>query len=468
MIPLTRRHALLGGTAALGGTALVAGGAQALAARRPSALERLVNPFGDPWASRSRTNPSIPVATSSLFRFYTDGQFGTDRFEGGEFRLSRDFVRYHRHASSPYHYDESIAKLADRMPLFRSVRRAFEAAGLKKRFIGYTTLNFAESDDMPGYAEAPESYFVHRKDAAPSPESRLTFSQDGALVTRGHVFDIRQPEVHAYLANRLTAAMVANDVDAVLIDYAASQWAFGSRDGFDYPEDWFPHFEENQHALLSTVTAAANAKGKQIFCNGVTLEGLYETAPEKTALFASACNGAFWEQPFRAEWRDVEEDPAAYYDRLDRFFDIARARNLTFIVKQGTYRFTGTETDRPGWNWRYPLTSVERERRLMRYLLAFYLLYTLGERTPLIYTHPVAPFDIFTSEAYFAAFDTDIGAARGERQRLADHIYARVFERGVAVMNNSDAPFVGTLDLPGGAQLPLRLPAQDGAILPVA
>lgn len=428
-------------------------------------IEQIVNPFGDPWASRFQANPSIPVATSSLLALFSRGNLvETGRINDQRLHMSRDFVNYHQHASSPYHYDESVAKISEDMPSFRQMRKAFLDAGLTKKFIGYSTVNFAESERMAGYRDAPERFFLHYKGMPETRENRIVFRDKGES---GDVYDIRLPECREYLAQALTKAMVINNVDAVLLDYSASEHAFGSITSSYYPDDWFPIFEEIQYAMLGKVTQVANSKGKEVFCNGVTLDGLYITSPEKTDLFVEACNGAFWEQPFRDEWRDVGPDPNAYYDRLEKFFAIGRRRDRKFFIKQGTYRYTGIESDAPGWNWRFAKTSYEKERRLAEYLLAFYLLYSAGELTPLIYTHPVIPNDIFASEAYFSIFDLDVGMPLAKSHKLADHVYCRLFSKAIVVLNNSDDIYRGAIL--EGSQLSgktVSLPPQSGKIIP--
>lgn len=356
------------------------------------------------------------------------------------------------------------------MPEFRRLRAAFDAAQVPKRFVGYSTVNFAESTTMPGYRNAPETFFVHRRGMPRTRENRLVFVDDGELVAHGHVFDIRDPACREHLAQSITRAMVDNGVDAVLLDYAAGHYSFDSNNAFDYPDGWHQRFEENQTELLTLITDTANRAGKEVFCNGMTLDGLYSTAVAKADLHMSACNGLFWEQPFRREWRDRSDDPDTYYDRLDRFFEIAQRRDKLVFVKQGTYRVHGSETEEPGWTWRYPRTSRATERRLAEYFLAFHLLYADPKLTHLIYTHPVELYDVFASEAHFEVFDVDVGVALGPRRKLTDHVFARQYSKALIVLNNSDERFRGEVAVaPGpvgdaGARLRVNLAAQSGLV----
>lgn len=432
-----------------GGTlALLAGGAGMTwrqVFRTKSEIEKLANPFGDPWGSRSAPNPSIPLATSSLLHIYLREPYKKFARFDDKFNLQmpRAFVRYMRNASSPYHYDETIAQLSPQMLLFRKVREVFEREGVMKTFIGYTTVNFAESSVMPGYEEADERFFIHKRGMPPTRENRVQHQEFGEMDTAGDVFDIRNPEFHTYISEKLVDAMVANNVDIVLVDYAASQYVYGAKWQHLFPEGWAKQFEEHQYALLSTLTQHANSRGKRIFCNGMTLDGIYVTQRAKARLYLDACNGICWEQPFRLEWRDEAQDPEAYYKLLDDFFSLATELNKPILVKQGTYRMIGDENAAPGWNWRFKKTSAERERQYVNYFLPFYLLYMQGDLTPLMYTHPTEMSDVFASEAYFQEFDQDVGTPLGLRQRLADHVHYRHFTKAVVVLNNRDEPFEG-------------------------
>ncbi|WP_197279887.1 putative glycoside hydrolase [Bosea sp. AAP35] len=386
----------------------------------------------------------------------------------GELKEDNEFYHYQRYASSPYHYDESIAKLAMDMPLYRAVRASFEKAGVHRKFIGYTTVNFADTAAMPGYAEAEERFFLHTPGKNVTKDNRVKFAERGALNAGGDVFDIRNPEFHIYIADKIVDAMNVNNIDAILIDYSASQFAFGSGIPELMPIDWFSHFEENQFNLLSRISERAASSGKEIFCNGLTLDGIYHTDPKKARLFLSACHGAFWEQPFRTEWRDNGPDPENYYKRLQQLFDIALELGKTIIIKQGSYRFHGAEDIDPGWKWRFRKTTREKERQIMNYCLAFYLLYTQGGMTPLIYSHPTSILDIFASEAFFSELEIDIGKPLGPRYRIADHVQVRHFSKATVVLNNRDEPFYGVIPAAQkGVRLPgeLRLPALSGRII---
>ena len=397
-------------------------------------LEAVVNPFGDPWARRSRKNKTVSVATSSLLRLT-----GGERWQGAAFEPSAAFWNFHRHASSPYHFDESIAKLADDMPLFRAVQTAFRRAGIQKTFIGYTAPNFVESAGMPGVAEADESFFLHESGATVTPATRLHFADSGALSAAGAIIDIGNPAAREHFAKHIVAAMVKNDLEAVLLDYAGAQSPFGAGMRKRMPQGWFEAFDRAQYDYLSLISEYAAQHGRHILYNGLTADGIWHTDVARAAYWLKACHGSFWEQPFRTEWRDGRKRGDDYYHRLDQFFGLAEEQGKPIIIKQGTYRFHGTEEVNPGWRWRFARTDAQKERRLAEYLFAFHVMFARGPLTPLIYTHPVEAFDIFASEAYFNIWDTDIGAPRGPREKLADHVFRRRFENATVVLNNSDA-----------------------------
>ena len=91
-----------------------------------SGIERLINPFGDPWSQR-KFNPYIPVMTGScrdlLARTRLDLMHGMDGGVPG----GAPYVHYTDRASGNLHYDETVSRLAPDMPRFREMKQAFKA-----------------------------------------------------------------------------------------------------------------------------------------------------------------------------------------------------------------------------------------------------------------------------------------------------------------------------------------------------
>jgi hypothetical protein len=441
-----------------------------------SAVERLANPFGDPWAEKGPPNRSIPIGTSTMYRLYDaiDGVEPRVTKEGGfDLRMEEAEKHFLANSNHPFHYDESIAHLRTEMPAFRAVKARFESYGIHKTFIGYTFINVVDDKHFLGVTpKLKEEWFVHKAGCEPTPENRVVVVNDGSIERDGYLMDTTNAGFARFMADAIVQAMVHNGVDAVLIDFMGHMYPLGYYQHRDVlPIEFLENYREGQRRCLKIIARAAQAQGKMVFCNGIGLDGLYEQSYHDILRLTQACDGVFWEQPFRDEWREVGEfDSTVYYTRLRDFFELSKLTGKYVLIKQGTYRYSGDEKAVPGWKARFDITSAEQERRLARYLLSFYLLFTCGERTPMIYTHPVKVFDIFSSEAYFREWDTPIGAPLGDYIRYTKHIYSRRFENGLVICNNSIHAYGRKLDTPyrnldGELVTRISMPGKTGLIL---
>lgn len=360
-----------------------------------------------------------------------------DGFAGPSYPETEAYNNYSNLASSPYHYDETVSRIAPEMSAFRKMKADFAKLNLRKKFIGYTVVNFDEHNLYALGDEPPESAYLHYPESSMARADRVRFKDGSTLIASGEVFDIRKPEVRELLAKSLAKLMTVNDVDAVLVDYAVRAYAFGIPALMDVlSPQWIGEFQEHQLLLIKTLHAELRAAGKELFLNGVMLDGIISTEPELVRMFGKHCDGLFWEQPFRYEWLNFNDNGTNYYDRLDEFFDIIYAMKKKLIVKQGTYRFHATEDIQKSWTWRFANTDHGIERHLAEYLTCFYLLYANRHRSMMLYTYPVEMSDIFASEAYFSFWNTKVGEPTHKRMELASHIHMRVYENGIVFVNN--------------------------------
>lgn len=406
-----------------------------------SEQEQLLNPFGDPWITREAHNPFIPTMTGSLIAFLNSkvGKMGTPLRGGPD--VTHAYTRYSGYSPSNYHYDESVCKLTMKMPAFEKMREVFKRKGLNKRFIGYAVLNYDDGYLFGPNAGLPEEYYVHNPDESLEPKHRLKFVEGPALDAEGCVFDIRRPEVRTALCNRVLEIMVANEIDAVLIDYAVRRYGFGAPSLiFDMPKDWFPNFQENQILLFRELHDLLKANGKTLFLNGTMLDSILVTEPQLVRQYLKISDGMFWEQPFRWEWRNYERDGIDYYDRLQQFFDNSHVMKKQLIVKSGTYRFHGTEDKISGWTKRFEMTDAGIERHLVEYLTCFFMLYANRHFDVLFHTHPAKFFDIYTSEAYFDIWSKRVGQGVTKRVRYSKHVHMREFDEAFVFVNNTLDP----------------------------
>lgn len=419
-----------------------------------SPIETLANPFGDQWASKGPSNPSIPIGNSTMYRLYDALEGAQPRLvkEGGfDLRLEEAEQHFLANANHPFHYDETLLHLCPDMPAFRAVKAKYESCGIRKTFIGYTYINVLEEKHrLLVTPKLKEEWFIHKKGTEPTRENRIDVTESGQIRRDGYLMDTTNPGYARFMADEIVGAMTRNGVDAVLLDFMGHMYPVGyyqHRD--DLPVEFLENYREGQRRSLKIISRAANAAGKLVFYNGIGLDGLYEQSCVDALRLLQACDGVFWEQPFRDELRDLPGlDTSVYYTRLRDFFELSKTTGKYVIIKQGTYRFSGDEATIKGWKVRFDRTNEEKERRLARYLLSFYLLFTCGERTPMIYTHPVKVFDIFSSEAYFRDWDTPIGAPLGDCIRHTKHIYSRRFENGLVICNNAKHEFEYELDTP--------------------
>lgn len=413
---------------------------------KKSSAEKILNPFGDPWSTRKPLkNPFIPTMTSSSIAFTKRerGEAANPLHDNPEqsTKGNAHYKRYADNALSDYHYDETLARLAPEMSLFKSVKKQFHQAGIEKKFIGYTVLNYNDHHLFPKNTDLPEWFYVHKPGDSTKPEDRLHFKDGSTLIASGEVFDIRNPRVRDALCKAVREAMETNGVDGVLVDYAVRRYAFGAPGLiFDLPGSWFTEFQENQHQLIRQLYHELNQCGKKLYLNGVMLDSITVTKPELINLFIKYCDGMMWEQPFRWEWRDYNNDEDDYYNRLEKFFDLAAFYKRRLIVKIGSYRYHATEDIDPSWNTRFTNTDYGVERHLAKYNTCFFLLFYNRHFSRLLYTHPTELWDIFTSEAYFRFWDINIGESLGPRLEYSRHVHLREFQNAVVFVNNTLEP----------------------------
>lgn len=409
-----------------------------------SDYERLLNPFGDKWAARKRKNRFIPTMTGSLTRLLErhDGPEVSPLTEPSQHEDAGAYAQFLKRAASDLHYDETIGHLRPDMARLKRVKAEFQAAGVKKKFIGYTVVNFDNNLLMPKSENLPESFYLHSPEASQRPEDRLWFSPGASLVDGGHVFDTRKAEVRSAICQAILRRLIDNDVDGVLIDYAVRPFAFGAPQLIDVmPRPWFDTFQEVQLRLVEELYETLKPYNKLLFLNGVMLDSITVTDPRLVRLFAKHCDGMMWEQPFRWEWRTFDNGDADYYDRLEQFFDIFAHLGKKLIVKAGSYRFHATEHIEPSWNARFKKTNYGVERHLAKYNTCFFLIFFNRFFSILFLTHPTKLKDIYASEAYFDFWDCEIGEALGAGRRLSRDVMAREFEHAVVFVNNTLEPF---------------------------
>lgn len=403
-------------------------------------IERALNPFGDLWADRRRANKDIPVMTSSCWGIVKNVRpelmsalSGAD----GHTAEAKTYAAFTGSASSPYHYDETVSKIAPNMPAFRELKQLFEQLGIKRKFIGYAVVNFEEGLFGGEYARIPEDSFVHKPPESLDRKDRVMFRENPTLDASGPVYDIRKQEVRDLIASELLSNMIANGIDAVLVDYAVRPFAFGLPSlAREMPPGWFEKAQDHQYYLMRTIYHKLRAAGRELFLNGVMLDGIVATDPELPRAFLKCCDGIFWEQPFRWEWRTYDDGLHNYYERLQQFFDAAAQLGKTLFIKSGTYRFHATEDVESSWVARFDMTNQGIERHLAEYLTCFYLLYYDRRYSCFLHTHPTEMFDIFCSEAYFSIWGTELGEAWGPRVQLDTHVHMRSFEKGDVYLNN--------------------------------
>lgn len=409
--------------------------------------EQILNPFGDPWASKKRQkNRFIPVITSSAAEFLRRerGALADPLASDPSFPspLTRDFSRYAKSQASVFHYDETLARLAPDMKRYQQVKTLYAEHRIPKRFIGYAVLNYDDHTLFPKGTPLPEHFYMHLPESSQRPEDRLNFTDGSTLIASGHVFDIRKPDVRKALVDAVERAMVQNELDAVLIDYAVRRYAFGSPELLDeLPKEWFQEFQEHQFKLVCELYERLKSSGKLLFLNGVMLDSIIVTEPKLINLFIKHCDGMMWEQPFRWEWRDYQNGEIDYYERLQSFFDLCAYYKRRLIVKTGTYRFHATEDIESGWNKRFVKTNYGIEEHLALYNTAFFLLYYNRHFSNLMHSHPTEVWDVFTSQAHFKFWDIPIGEALSSRIEYGRHVHYREFENAFVFVNNTLKPF---------------------------
>jgi hypothetical protein len=445
------------------------------AAEAKGPAERVLNPFGDPWSHSKPSNGSLQVMTSSCQHLFSHlapdlaaKLATTGDHSDPEHAAHAAFLK---NARSPYHYDETVSHLAPSMPDFVRLKRLFADLRIRKKLIGYTVVNISDGYLLWGRPPLPEHAYLHHPEHSLDPADRVRFRDASGLDAGGDVFDIRKADVREMIVDAVEHCMLANGVDAVLIDYAVRRYAFGLPSLADVlPDGWVDAFQESQIPLLRLLCSRLRKSGREVFLNGVMLDSITVTEPELVRGHLDGAAGVVWEQPFRWEWRNYNNGKQDYYQRLDQFFAMLAERNLHVIVKSGTYRFHGTEDVAPDWTSRFGKTDQGIERHLAVYAGAFALLFMHGKNTHFLHTHPTELYDIYCSEAHFQEWGTDIGAPSGPRIEIAPHVHMRAFERGIVLLNNTlDAFRLTPKHRPDGFKSPfpaMTLEPLSGLILP--
>lgn len=217
-----------------------------------------------------------------------------DGYVGPSFPETQAYRHYSNLAASPYHYDETVCKLAPDLPAFARMRANFEKLNLRIKFIVYTVVNFDERKLYPAGEELPEWAYLHNPESSQCRADRVRFKDASTLVASGDVFDIRKPEVCSLLAKALARTMTANNVDAVLVDYAVRAYAFGLPALLgQLSSEWLETFQENQLEPFRVIHAELQSAGKELFLNGVMLDGIISTDPDLIRMCARHCDGFF-------------------------------------------------------------------------------------------------------------------------------------------------------------------------------
>lgn len=133
----------------------------------------------------------------------------------------------------------------------------------------------------------------------------MRFPDPSGLDAGGDVFDIRQADVREMIVDAVEHCMMANDVEAVLIDYAVRRYAFGLPSLANVvPEGWVDAFQESQIPLRRLLCNRLCKSDREVLLNGVMLDSVTVTEPEMVIGHLNDSAGIVWEQPFRSEWRN--------------------------------------------------------------------------------------------------------------------------------------------------------------------
>jgi hypothetical protein len=435
--------------------------------RAKSAFEQTNNPFGDEWALKTTSNPSIPIGLTPV----------CPRVPG---KPDADENRFDALSNSPILFTECVDLTDVSIPdgagrvgseqIKQSVA-AIKALNPSVKYIAYFQAPRADTF-IAGGAGKPvglsfidanhEDWFVHLPGQPATRANRVKYGNGVS-----DLYDVTKPDFRQYMVDAYVASLTYHGLDGFVLSDCLDQPfnAPSSPVSATISANW----EAGCDALMQATKAALDPLGKLVFTFGFDHVATRNQggAVNEAAAFAmfqrrmEITHGLFWEDPFRG----VTVADSSAEGSLERY---KRLRDYT--TPRGKYLLTTNNTFEGGPS-RFATTNAAQEKALARYYLASFLVAMSGPLTVNYHYFPTSVGEQFISNAYFKEWDLRVGNPLGADTKPAATVYQREFQNARVVANLSSSPFTVSLadstytnadGTPVGASA--VVPAKSGAV----
>lgn len=416
--------------------------------------ETTLNPFGDPWAWKKNSNPSIPVMLSAPAHYlkYQD----PDKF------ILESQAKYLAKSNAPFLYFDSYEPHVEgQNPKSIELITRIKQLNPNIKALGY----FVQWEAPPGYDEvikgadngnsAFEAFFVHKKDLPATKENRLNGRPDHPEWGE-FLMDITNPDYRAFVIPKIVASIRASKMDGLMNDMLF----YNLTDRFNnpprsLPDNLLPGQTKDAwpKAMIAFIQELKTAMGPELYLFGNVDDG--DPKFMKNDLLAPGrLDGVFFEDPFNGR-----SNPNSI-ERINNLMDIVDSfGKKSIMIVTGSANGTTFNT-----------SNNELEKATQRYFFANYLITLRSSNHVYLYYYPTSINSQFNSEAFFREWDLDIGPALSEAEKLGNGVWLRKFERAWVYWNptQNDYQIKGSKELfniDNGQELTGQLvPANSGAI----
>lgn len=395
-----------------------------------AAFEPIYNPFGDAWALKKTSNPSIPVSFSA--GCYREGEKGTtDEIPDRE-------IEYLAKTNAPIIYidcavvqDENYKQAKyEKLQTFIKKTKAVNPA---VKVIGYIVLHEgmpvsplvvkgADSGDS-----TMESFLIHKKGLPATKDNRLNGRPDHPEWGYAPLFDLTNANYRNYAVPKVAAAIKNMGLDGVLIDAISWNTLAGLGVSDSVPDEIINAWPAGQAQFIEDLKTAVGSE-KLLFAN-VKLEQSDYIAND--LLRTGRLDGIMLEDPIGPEANDFV--PGSYrYDDLKRLFEVAASRDkyVWTVVN------TNVNCADPGPNC-FNTTNEAAQRHYANYFLAAFLQLMTNPKQMMIHYTPIQNRAQFLSETYFRIWDLNIGTPAAPAEQIGNGIYLRKFQNAHVVLNTT-------------------------------
>lgn len=418
--------------------------------RAVSAFESFYNPFGDPWASRTTPNPSIPVALTPACSRYGP--------KAGDVSPRPEEIQFMATSNSPLLWEE-CSFLIDAENGVGDQRQKDYITALKAARPSLKYLAFFEPAGAYFNQNSPPPYHVGATDIEASHPEWLVYI-DGQVPSpatrvkhRGFdnvfLYDITNPAFRAFMVQRAVTSMNVHGIDGVVIDQCSDYPLF---EASTPPSSAFINaFDEGCIDFLRELKLAIGPNRLVLFLSYASLKGIIEnrSEDEKDAMAyefyrrrADVADGLIWEDPLGGA-RDIPVNPPSEVDRkFTRFRQVQE-----YATSRDGYIGLATNTNIQNQST-FGSTNADEQHLFAKYYVAAYLTQFRGEKSLMLYYTPSEIGEQFRSAASFNDWNVDVGAPTGPpatRDPSGEGRYQRNFTRARVFLNGGNSPWQVTL-----------------------